>query len=84
MNMFTDLHLDLDDDFFFYKNFKTVLKIWEFYEIQSSIPRKLLPYGYWNIGEGLVIPNPLKWTRRGNLEVVIFYIFVRLIYKFVL
>ena len=69
MNMFTDLHLDLDDDFFFFKNFKNVLKIWEFYEIQSSIPRKLLPYGYWNIGEGLVIPIPVKWERRGDLEV---------------
>ena len=68
--MFTDLHLDLDDDLFLFQKFESLAKIWEFYEIHSTIPRKLLSYGYWNNGEGLVIPNPSKWSRRGNLEVV--------------
>ena len=78
MNKLTDMHLDFDDDLFLFKNFENLVKIWEFYEIHSTIPRKLLSYGHWNNGGGLVIPKPLKWERRGNLEVVLFYIFVRL------
>ena len=76
MNMFTDLHLDLDDDLFLFKNFENLVKVWEFYQIHSTMPRKLLSYGFWSKGEGLVIPKPSKWARRGDLEVVLFYIII--------
>ena len=83
MSMFTDLHLDLDDDLFLFKNFENLVKIWEFYEIHPTMPRKLLSYGFWSNGERLVIPKPSKWARRGDLEVVLFYILIKRKYKFV-
>ena len=69
-----NLPLDLDDDLFLYTtsmNHLTELSIWEFYEIHSSLPRKLNFYGNWNINDGLNISKEIKWNRRKNLEVSI-------------
>ena len=69
-----NLQLDLDDDLFLYTtsmNHLTELSIWEFYEIHSSLPRKLNFYGNWNINDGLNISKEIKWNRRKNLEVSI-------------
>ena len=66
-----DLSLDLDDDLYLYsKNMSSsgVISIWEFYEIHSSVPRKLLDYGNWNSVNGLFIIDEVKWNRRKNLE----------------
>ena len=41
-------NLDLDDDLYLFEERGDLLKIWEFYEIDSSLPRQLLPYGMWN------------------------------------
>ena len=45
------------------------MKIWEFYEIHPSRPRKLKEYGKWN-SNGLVLAKETKWIRRRNLEVM--------------
>ena len=72
-----NLSLDLDDDLYFY-SYKSELnitstelnmKIWEFYEIHPSRPRKLKEYGKWN-SNGLVLAKETKWIRRRNLEVM--------------
>ena len=67
-----NLPLDLDDDLFLYTtsmNHLTELSIWEFYEIHSSLPRKLNFYGNWNNNDGLNVSREIKWSRRKNLEV---------------
>ena len=69
-----NLQLDLDDDLFLFNttsinNLTEIVSIWEFYEIHSSLPRKLNFYGNWNINDGLNISKEIKWTRRKNLEV---------------
>ena len=70
----------MDDDLYFY-SYKSELnitstelnmKIWEFYEIHPSRPRKLKEYGKWN-SNGLVLAKETKWIRRRNLEVNIKY-----------
>ena len=66
-----DLSLDLDDDLYLYsKKFSSsgVISIWEFYEIHSSVPRKLLAYGNWNSVNGLFVFDEVKWNRRKNLD----------------
>ena len=67
------LQLDLDDNLFLYnassiKNLNEI-SIWEFYEIHSSLPRKLNFYGNWNNNDGLNVSREIKWSRRKNLEV---------------
>ena len=68
-----DLKLDLDDDLFLltYSNNKqsSDLNIWEYYEIHSSLSRKIIFLGEWNSIYGLNITKIDKWTRRTNLEV---------------
>ena len=69
-----NLKLDLDDDLFLltyninHKHFVEV-NIWEYYEIHSSVPRKVIYLGNWNLAYGLNITKIDKWTRRTNLEV---------------
>ena len=69
-----NLRLDLDDDLFLLiystkdKQFSEV-NIWEYYEIHSSLARKVIFLGDWNSAYGLNITNIDKWTRRTNLEV---------------
>ena len=64
-----DLSLDLDDDLYLYSKIfvSGVISIWEFYEIHSSLPRKLLDYGNWNYVYGLFVLDEVKWNRRKNL-----------------
>ena len=68
------LQLDLDDNLFLYnassiENLNEIVSIWEFYEIHSSLPRKLNFYGNWNNNDGLNVSREIKWSRRKNLEV---------------
>ena len=67
----------LDDDLYLYSSNKKInngtkesVKIWEFYEIHPSKPRKILPYGSWRPNEGLNLSKDEKWVRRRNLEVI--------------
>ena len=69
-NIFHDLPLDLDDDLYLFKSNVNSLSIWEFYEINSSVPRKILYYATWAIETGLRIKNTKKWSRRKNMEVM--------------
>ena len=70
-----NLKLDLDDDLFLYSisnegNLDEIsIRIWEFYEIHSTHPRKLNSYGNWNTINGLNVTRDDKWKRRQNLEV---------------
>ena len=69
-----NLKLDLDDDLFLLTyniNHKhsVEVNIWEYYEIHSSVPRKVIYLGNWNLAYGLNITTIDKWTRRTNLEV---------------
>ena len=62
-------NLDLDDDIYmFEEDDEGEIKLWEYYEIHPTIPRKLLPYGNWNDNGGLSITEKFKWIRRRNLE----------------
>ena len=71
------LQLDLDDNLFLYDassmtmNNSTEISVWEFYEIHSSLPRKINFYGNWNDTNGLNVAKEIKWSRRKNLEVSI-------------
>ena len=66
-----NIPLDFNDDFFlYYKDSDHTIKLWEYYEVHESRPKKLLPYGTWTIDAGLQqLPPTKKWERRGNLEV---------------
>ena len=69
-----NLKLDLDDDLFLLTydiNHKhsVEVNIWEYYEIHSSVSRKVIHLGGWNPAYGLNITKLDKWTRRTNLEV---------------
>ena len=65
------LKLDLDDDLYLYNydRQQKVVNILEFYEIHSSVKRKLINYGSWNSINGLNVITIEKWNRRKNLEV---------------
>ena len=76
MRNLENLKLDLDDDLFlltYSRNYKqySKLNIWEYYEIHSSLARKVNFLGYWSSSNGLNITKIDKWTRRTNLEVCI-------------
>ena len=63
-------NLDLDGDLYLFEERGHLLKIWEFYEIHSNLPRQLLPYGTWNdISNELKITKNTKWIRRRDLKV---------------
>ena len=71
-----NLKLDLDDDLFLLTydiNHKhsVEVNIWEYYEIHSSLARKVNFLGHWSSSNGLNITKIDKWTRRTNLEVCI-------------
>ena len=74
MRNLENLKLDLDDDLFLltysrdYKQYSK-LNIWEYYEIHSSLSRKVTFLGDWNSADGLDMTKIDKWTRRTNLEV---------------
>ena len=71
-----DIPLDLDDDLFLYAENLTEkpwYRLYEFYEIHKSKPRKILSYGNWSQEKGLIFPNGDKWVRRQNLEVCIYF-----------
>ena len=70
-----DMKLDLDDDLFLlmYSNDKqSSVNIWEYYEIHSSLSRKVTFLGDWNSAYGLNMTKIDKWTRRTNLEVCMY------------
>ena len=76
------MNFPLDDDLFLYHSgtpksngFMESLKIWEFYEIHPSMPRKIIPYGNWTVNEGLKLSKDDKWIRRRNLEVILYLFF---------
>ena len=76
-----NLKLDLDDDLFlltYSTNDKqsSEINIWEYYEIHSSLSRKVIFLGDWNSAYGLNITKIDKWTRRANLEVCTTHIIV--------
>ena len=63
-------NLDLNDDLYlFEEKDHHLLKIWEFYEIDSTLPRQLLPYGMWNDVDRLKLTKATKWMRRKDLKV---------------
>ena len=66
-----DLKLDLDDDLYLYgfEKDQPMIKLYEFYEIHSQIPKQILPFGSWSEVEGLKLPGEGKWVRRRNLQV---------------
>ena len=43
------------------------ISISELYSIKSSTKRKTY-FGYWNLQEGLVVPEPVIWERRSDLS----------------
>lgn len=64
-------NLDLDDDFFVFANNGTdAIDIWEYYEINPSIPRQLLEYGKWDAEQGMKLLGKPKWIRRRDLKVI--------------
>ena len=70
------IKLDLDDDVYLYSIEDKAIQIYEYYEINSKIPRRILPYGNWTSSGGLLLSSTDKWERRTNLEVRTFYQFV--------
>ena len=63
-------NLDLDDDFFVFANNGTdTIDIWEYYEINPSIPRQFLEYGKWDAKQGMELLAKPKWIRRRDLKV---------------
>ena len=70
VKLLENMPLDLDDNLFLYsfEDEEETLRIWEFYEIHSSRPRKILEYGRWNKLEGLSLVPETKWVRRKDLE----------------
>ena len=66
-------NLDLDDDFFVFANNKSdffMINVWEYFEIDPSIPRQLLHYGTWSQMQRMVFSGRSKWIRRRNLQVM--------------
>ena len=66
-----DIKLDLDDDVFLFETNETseTIRIWEFYQIHSSIPETILKYGHWTPKFGLNVETSSKWRRRRDLQV---------------
>ena len=64
------LKIDLDDDLYLYYYNKNdmFIKLWEFYEIHETIPRKKLFYGNWTLSHGLKLIDQEKWIRRRDLQ----------------
>ena len=64
------LKLNFDDDLYFYNYDKQQkeVQILEYYEIHSSLKRKLISYGSWNSINGLNVTASEKWYRRKNLD----------------
>ena len=65
-----ELKIDLDDDLYLYYYNKNdmFIKLWEFYEIHETIPRKKLFYGNWTLSHGLKLVDQEKWIRRRDLQ----------------
>ena len=65
-----ELKIDLDDDLYLYYYNKNdmFIKLWEFYEIHETIPRKKLFYGNWTLSHGLKLIDQEKWIRRRDLQ----------------
>ena len=72
------LKLNFDDDLYFYNYDKQQkeVQILEYYEIHSSLKRKLIRYGSWNSINGLNVTTSEKWKRRKNLDVSMQTIYV--------
>lgn len=68
-----ELKLDLDDDLYIFSSDSDgkALKMYEFYEIHPSVPRQMVPYGFWDSSIGLLLTDTEKWNRRKNLQVVL-------------
>ena len=48
---------------------ETSVRVWEHYEINISVQRKILYMGSWNLNEGFQQMDAQKWIRRQDLEV---------------
>ena len=73
------LELDFDDDLYLYnynEGQTELVQILEYYEIHSSLKRKLIRYGSWNSINGLNVTTSEKWNRRKNLDVSMQTIYV--------
>ena len=72
-NEVNDMKLDLDDNLFLFQSNETskAIRIWELYQIHSSMPKKMLNYGYWTPESGLNVDTSSKWRRRRDLQVPI-------------
>ena len=68
----TELQLDLDDDFYVFHDSTDIgtIKLFEIYSIHETLPKIILPYGFWNMNSGLDLINSGKWERRKNLKVI--------------
>ena len=69
LNEMKDLKVDVDDDLFFfhYDQEGKEIKLFEFYEIHSTVPRQMLAYGTWDLKNGLILNDTEKWIRRRDL-----------------
>ena len=48
---------------------ETYVRVWEHYEINVSVQRKIVYMGSWNLDTGFQQMDAQKWIRRRNLEV---------------
>ena len=58
---------------------ETSVRVWEHYEINISVQRKILYMGSWNLNEGFQQMDAQKWIRRQDLEVRSFKSFLHYI-----
>ena len=61
--------LDLDDDLYLFEQENEEIRIWEFYQIHSDMPRVIQDVGFWRDDISLEITKPSKWLRRKDLRV---------------
>ena len=58
---------------------ETSVRVWEHYEINISVQRKILYMGSWNLDTGFQQTDAQKWIRRRDLEVRSFNLFLHYI-----
>ena len=58
---------------------ETYVRVWEHYEINISVQRKIVYMGSWNLDAGFQQMGAQKWVRRRDLEVRSFKSFLHYI-----
>ena len=72
VNVLDELKLDLDDDFYVFHSSNDIemIKLFELYGIHDTLPKNIIPYGFWSMDSGLDLTSTGKWERRKNLTVM--------------